>query len=535
MAQERRPTRGLTRPRLPLPHGFDNNSPPDTASTAEPSISHASDSLTITSSNGDSLELSSSATSSDSLYSATSKRFRAHIKHLFHDLIAWRPQYKADPEAGSHPGISWPSKPSEYSDESLIAGLDVFALSRAELQLLKRMENVCRDARATRESRRQESVSYNSFDLHLRGGGGEDDGDGPRRRTTLPPPPNTRTPRQDSERPNSVVWWLAGGKRSRGGQVPTIGELRVRKEVEQANRRIVGFWGAVTGLRRVGKVGLLGDGGGGGGSGGGEEIEVPESGNPASVKSASVHAGSTRSVGSGVHRAVGVDDGGDETNGPEAVADAIGNGFGSVKDPSVHGGSAKSVEKCEPAQEQPQDNDEKKDVDGHDIAEGPTSVRDNNPDEHSGETEITEAVEAAEDDAREHAVDDDDENVAEEPSSAKSMGKDSNREEHSSETEAREAASAAEDEAGEKAVDSHDVAEESNSAKSQKEDNNRDKHSGETEAREAATAADDDASEKAPDVKDVAEESSSTKSLGKGSVQDEHSAEVGAREAAEAA
>jgi hypothetical protein len=42
--------------------------------------------------------------------------------------------------------------------------------------------------------------------------------------------------------------------------VPTVGELRVRKEVEQANRKIVGFWGTVLGVRRVGKVGMLQDG-----------------------------------------------------------------------------------------------------------------------------------------------------------------------------------------------------------------------------------------------------------------------------------
>jgi hypothetical protein len=61
--------------------------------------------------------------------------------------------------------------------------------------------------------------------------------------------------------------------------VPTLGELRARREVEVANRRIVGFWGTVSGVRRVGKVGILGEGDGGGdGGGGGDDETASESG-----------------------------------------------------------------------------------------------------------------------------------------------------------------------------------------------------------------------------------------------------------------
>lgn len=57
--------------------------------------------------------------------------------------------------------------------------------------------------------------------------------------------------------------------------MPTLGELRVRKEVERANRRIVGFWGTVLGVRRVGRVGILdgeGDEGDAGSSHGSESV-----------------------------------------------------------------------------------------------------------------------------------------------------------------------------------------------------------------------------------------------------------------------
>lgn len=85
--------------------------------------------------------------------------------------------------------------------------------------------------------------------LRLRGGG---------RRTTLPsPPPRMRLP--DDARIDATAWWLAGGRKSRHGRLPTIGELRVRKEVEQANRSKVGFFGTLLGIRSVGRVALKGE------------------------------------------------------------------------------------------------------------------------------------------------------------------------------------------------------------------------------------------------------------------------------------
>jgi hypothetical protein len=69
--------------------------------------------------------------------------------------------------------------------------------------------------------------------------------------------------------------------------VPTVGELRVRREVEVANRRIMGFWGTVLGIRRVGKVGILpGDGAGGGIKGGDDVVEDPGAAKAKSVASA---------------------------------------------------------------------------------------------------------------------------------------------------------------------------------------------------------------------------------------------------------
>ena len=271
MAQKEKTTRGLARPRLTLPHDLNQNNSkrlPNTESTARPSISYTSNSLTTTSSSsGGSLEPSSTTATSESLYSATSKKLRTRIKRRIQSSVSWSRRRKADREAEPHPEISWPSTtptlPSNHTDdENLQAGdLDVLTLSRAELKLLKRMDDVCRDMRIARERSqdRQEAKSRrldvfvekqferstqhvrpvldSGFDLRLRGGGGDDETppqifSGPRRRTTLPPP-NPRAPKQDSERPNSALWWLAGGKRSRGGQVPTIGELRVRKEVEE--------------------------------------------------------------------------------------------------------------------------------------------------------------------------------------------------------------------------------------------------------------------------------------------------------------
>lgn len=72
---------------------------------------------------------------------------------------------------------------------------------------------------------------------------------------------------------------------SHKGKIPTTGELRVRREVEQANRSLVGFWGTVLGLRRVGTVGILPEGDGGAdleggsvksGGGGGETVKPVE-------------------------------------------------------------------------------------------------------------------------------------------------------------------------------------------------------------------------------------------------------------------
>jgi hypothetical protein len=354
------------------------------------------------------------------------------------------------------------------------------------------------------------------------------------------PPPNPRAPKQDSERPNSALWWLAGGKRSRGGQVPTIGELRVRKEVEEANRQIVGFWGTVVGLRRVGRVGLL-DGGGNGSGGegegeGGDRIgEVGERGSVASVKSVSVRTTSARSVDLEGDRAVGGDDG-DKPDGGEAVADSIGSGGGggSVKDQSVNGGSAKSVEKCEAAQEESQGDNAEKAVDGHDVAEESTSVRDNDRDDHSGETEVKEAVEAAEDGHEKKSVDNQD--VAEASNSVKSQKEDNDQDEHSGETEAREAVSAVGGEDAETPANGNGAAEESNSVKSQKEDRNQDEHSGEMRAKEAAEAADEEVEKTSVDGKDVAEESDSAKLQGDSSnLENEHSHDTEAREDAEAA
>lgn len=93
-----------------------------------------------------------------------------------------------------------------------------------------------------------------AFRLH---GGGDDEVlpfRALRRRTTLPVE-DPVFPKADSYRPPRGLWWFAGG---RGGLVPSLGELRVRKEVERANRRRVGFWGTVLGVRRVRRVGILG-------------------------------------------------------------------------------------------------------------------------------------------------------------------------------------------------------------------------------------------------------------------------------------
>lgn len=157
-------------------------------------------------------------------------------------------------------------------DDALIADLDALSLSEPEHEILKRMEQVCHAATVAQEKRLRthaaSSVHHTRHNvpdtthLHLRGGGDDlpHSSRGPWRRTTLPyTPPSDPLP--DSFRPSAGLWWLAGGQRSQHGRVPTLGELRVRKEVERANRGIVGFWGTALGLRRVKRVGILNDDG----------------------------------------------------------------------------------------------------------------------------------------------------------------------------------------------------------------------------------------------------------------------------------
>jgi hypothetical protein len=187
-------------------------------------------------------------------------------------------------------------------DGAFIAELDALLLSEHELELLRRMEQVCESARAARERRHERFELENDHikgrsalsevdsdvelepRLRLRGGGDDDELPfcGKRRhRTTLP---CSRTPKPDSARPHAVKWWLVGGRVSREGKVPTVGELRVRREVELANKKIVGFWGTVWGVRQVGKVGILQEG-----SAGGEErleVEDPDEAKTDTVKDA---------------------------------------------------------------------------------------------------------------------------------------------------------------------------------------------------------------------------------------------------------
>ena len=154
---------------------------------------------------------------------------------------------------------------SESDYGAFIAELDALALSQHEREVLARMQLVCRSARAARGRRvgRQDWEPQRWSDARgiggvepgvcLRGGGGDDDDvrafRTPRRRTTLPVNEPV-FPKPDSARPPRALWWFAGGRK---GQVPTVGELRVRKEVERANRKIVGFGGTVLGVRRVGR------------------------------------------------------------------------------------------------------------------------------------------------------------------------------------------------------------------------------------------------------------------------------------------
>jgi hypothetical protein len=247
-------------------------------------------------------QYSSESTSPRSSIRSVSGKLRVRLKRSW---SSWRSERSDDAEpaedsAEAEDTTVYARKP----DSAFIAELDALSLSQHELELLRRMELVGESARAARERRherfelehdyiqRRSALSEVDSDvefeprLRLRGGGGDDDlpfCGGRRRRTTLPPPPS----KPDSARPNAAVWWLAGGKRSRGGKVPTVGELRVRREVEVANRRIVGFWGTVLGIRRVGKVGILQKGGAGGGIEGGDgAVEDPGAAKTKSVASA---------------------------------------------------------------------------------------------------------------------------------------------------------------------------------------------------------------------------------------------------------
>ncbi|KAK3708332.1 hypothetical protein LTR37_011597 [Vermiconidia calcicola] len=90
----------------------------------------------------------------------------------------------------------------------------------------------------------------------LRGGGSSQSS------TTKPEPSQDRRKRintvlghvnrlEDSERPHAGLWWLAGGRAGGGRRVPTAGELRERRKLEEANRNAVGFWGTALGVRAV--------------------------------------------------------------------------------------------------------------------------------------------------------------------------------------------------------------------------------------------------------------------------------------------
>lgn len=246
-------------------------------------------------------------------YSTTSSSLRSIPSNLRARLnrriFSWRSNH-SDADSVNDP------VPSEAGttthDQKLIAELDALALSDQERDLLRRMEQVCHSAQAAQHRRHHVRCnfvddSYQQWSsasdveteprLRLRGGG--DDADvfrAPRRRTTLPfndPAP----PKADSERPHRVVWWLAGGRK---GRVPTYGELRVRKEVEQANRSAVGFWGTVLGWRSVGRVGILPEGEAGvGGEGSGSAMEKNEAGPGPLSRSGSVGSVVSAGVGGG--------------------------------------------------------------------------------------------------------------------------------------------------------------------------------------------------------------------------------------------
>ena len=53
----------------------------------------------------------------------------------------------------------------------------------------------------------------------------------------------------DSERGHTALWWLAGGRVGKRKRVPTVDELRERRRVEREERKGVGFWGTVLGVK----------------------------------------------------------------------------------------------------------------------------------------------------------------------------------------------------------------------------------------------------------------------------------------------
>lgn len=109
-----------------------------------------------------------------------------------------------------------------------------------------------------------DSAQFSTLHEQLRGlrGGGNSDNDGP----PSTPNPLRRSlsalftgkkviPLADDERPPKPIWYLAGGRTSfakhGSKRVPTAGELRERRKVEEANREVVGFVGTVFGVRAV--------------------------------------------------------------------------------------------------------------------------------------------------------------------------------------------------------------------------------------------------------------------------------------------
>ena len=229
------------------------------------SQTHAPDTnvLTRRSSSSSTSSSSSNTTPRSSLVSLPSA-LRASLNRR---ISSWRsdrsdqwPQHSTESGATA-PETATTTTTSESDNEDFIASLDALALSEHEREVLGRMQLVVQSARVARERRvgRQDwgdldGVSDVEPSLHLRGGGNDVlPFRTPRRRTTLPVD-DPVLPRPDSARPPRGLWWLAGGGK---GKVPTLGELRVRKEVERANRKVVGFCGTVLGVRRVGRVGIL--------------------------------------------------------------------------------------------------------------------------------------------------------------------------------------------------------------------------------------------------------------------------------------